>query len=192
MIRISKKADYAIFIMTRLALAADEAEQDRGDALLSAQGIARQSGLNKSVVANLLKDLTKAGLLNSVRGVHGGYRLAHPATEISLAQILVAVEGPFALVECAAHDEDCGGAPSSAASLLPGEPAAAEQSGNLDDSLGCLLGAVCTSKGPLQLLHDRIVGLMQDLRLNELSNKAQQDVELATARLQAIHRESTE
>ena len=59
--------------------------------------------LSKAVVANLLKDLAKAGLLSSVRGVHGGYSLARLSKEISLLSILEAVDGPFSLVECA-HD----------------------------------------------------------------------------------------
>jgi Rrf2 family protein len=110
MIRISKKADYAVFAMSYLARRAAHAERAQQGAaepttrdvpLVSAQEIANVSSLNKSVVANLLKDLGRAGLLDSVRGVRGGYRLARPAREISLAQILAVVDGPLSIVDCA-------------------------------------------------------------------------------------------
>ncbi|MHC5064076.1 MAG: RrF2 family transcriptional regulator [Planctomycetota bacterium] len=149
MIRISRKADYAIFIMTHLARqgCAD------GDASMSAQELAAHIQLSKAVVANLLKDLARAGLLTSIRGVHGGYSLARPSQEISLLSILEAVEGPFSLVECA-HDRP-----------VEEEPAPEEESA---EDCSCSLSSICPSRGPLQVLHDRIVGLMQDLNLAEL------------------------
>ncbi len=143
MIRISRKADYAIFIMTHLARqgCAD------GSANMSAQELAAHIQLSKAVVANLLKDLARAGLLTSMRGVHGGYSLASSSAEISLLSILEAVEGPFSLVECA-HDR-------------PEEEAS-------HDACSCSLSPICPSRGPLQVLHDRIVALMQNLSLAEL------------------------
>ena len=95
MFRITKKADYAVFILSYLARRA--AEEGR-DALVSAQELASFSALNKSLVANLLKDLTRAGFLSSVRGARGGYRLAASPREISLGAVLRAVEGPFSFV----------------------------------------------------------------------------------------------
>lgn len=142
MIRISKKADYAIFFMAHLARQSDA----DGDQPVSAQEFAEHIGLNKSVVANLLKDLAGHGLLRSVRGVHGGYCLARPSHEICLAEILEAVEGPFSLVECA---YDLGTAKESA-------------------ECSCALTSFCPSREPLQILHERIVLLMKELTLDEL------------------------
>ncbi len=141
MIRISRKADYAVFIMTYLA---HSTKPHSGP--VSAQRLSAFSRLNKSLVANLMKDLTRAGLLDSVRGVHGGYHLAAPASEIALGQILRAVEGPFALVDCVT------------------EAGAGE-----DSSCRCSLEPLCPSSGPMHVLHDRIAGLLDDLKLSELS-----------------------
>lgn len=148
MIRISKKADYAIFIMSHLARqrVALRGVID-GDQPVSAQELAEHIKINKSVVANLLKDLAGKGLLTSVRGVHGGYRLAKPSPQISLAAILEAVEGPFSLVECA-HDRHA--------------------AGDAADDCACTLSSFCPSREPLQILHDRIIHLMKDLTLDEL------------------------
>ena len=103
MFRITRKGDYAVFILSHLARTAAER---RDDPLVSAQELASFSALNKSLVANLLKDLTRAGFLSSVRGARGGYRLARPPRSISLAQILKAVEGPFSFVECVHEDSN--------------------------------------------------------------------------------------
>ncbi len=143
MLRISKKGDYAVFLMGYLARHAPHA----GDSVVSAQEIADRSGLHKSVVANLLKDLTKAGLLESVRGIHGGYRLATPADAISLGNILEVVEGPFHLVDCTSNGF---------------EP----DSGDADHN--CSLVSFCPSKRPMRVLHERIARLMGELTLPEL------------------------
>ena len=100
MFRITKKADYAVFILAYLAR---RAAVEGPEVLVSAQELASLSSLNKSLVANLLKDLTRAGILGSVRGARGGYHLSRPASQIHFAEILQVVEGPFSFVECA-HD----------------------------------------------------------------------------------------
>ncbi len=141
-LRISKKGDYAVFIMGYLA---QNGAVPDGD-VVSAQEIADRSGLHKSVVANLLKDLTRAALLESVRGIRGGYRLAQPAADISLGRILQVVEGPFAFVDCATPDSDS----------------------------ACALMSFCPSKRPMQVLHDRIAALLEDLRLPELTGETLQ------------------
>jgi Rrf2 family protein len=58
-------------------------------------------------VSKLLKQLQRAGLVDSTRGLHGGYRLARPARQISAACILDALEGPLALTECATGHSQC-------------------------------------------------------------------------------------
>lgn len=156
MFRITRKADYAVFILTFLARRA--AEEGR-DALVSAQELASFSALNKSLVANLLKDLTRAGFLGSVRGARGGYRLQRDATEISLAQILRAVEGPFSFVECA-HDQG--------PSADDGETSLANAESAVDHE-NCNLTGLCQSKAPLLVLHMRIQGMLEELKLSELA-----------------------
>ncbi len=98
MIRLSRMADYAIVIASTIA-------QERGG-LYSAQALASVSQLTLPTVSKILKQLVKAGILASVRGSQGGYRLAHAAQDISIAAIIEAMDGPIALTECVdAHDE---------------------------------------------------------------------------------------
>lgn len=100
MLRVSKLTDYATVVMTCLA--------EEGDGVQSAQGLAERSRLELPTVSKLLKQLARAGLVGSFRGVHGGYRLARPAAEISVAEIVAAIEGPFGMTECSVHKGLCG------------------------------------------------------------------------------------
>src|SRR5690242_5138064 len=99
MLRISKLADYATLIMSRLAQMAD--------ALCSASLLAKRLGLPLPVVSKILKILCQADLLTSVRGVNGGYRLARPAQEITLATVVTAIEGELAVTECCSQRGAC-------------------------------------------------------------------------------------
>lgn len=99
MLQISKLADYATLIMSRLA--------QNGDALCSASLLAKHLRLSIPVVSKILKLLCQAGLLSSVRGVDGGYRLAKPAQEISLASVVSAIEGKPAMTECCSQRSVC-------------------------------------------------------------------------------------
>jgi len=75
--------------------------------LCGAPEISERVRLEPPTVSKLLKMLAKAGLLDSVRGAHGGYRLTRPPAEISVADVLVAIEGPFAMTECGMHPGQC-------------------------------------------------------------------------------------
>lgn len=100
MLRISKLTDYATVLLGRLAC--DPAAQ------LTAAQLATETQVAATTVSKLLKQLHRAGLVQSTRGAHGGYRLARPAIDITAAQILDAMEGPMAMVECARHEHQCG------------------------------------------------------------------------------------
>lgn len=103
MLRVSKLTDYATVVMTCLA-AAD-------DGVLSAQVLAERARLETPTVSKLLKQLAQAGLVTSTRGINGGYRLAHAPQEISIADIVTAMEGPIGMTECSAHSGACGHEP---------------------------------------------------------------------------------
>ena len=94
MLRVSKLTDYATVIMTVLADAAD---------VLSAQDVAVRARLELPTVSKLLKQLAHAELVESFRGVNGGYRLARAPQQITIAQIVTAMEGPIGMTECSAH-----------------------------------------------------------------------------------------
>ena len=98
MLRISRLTDYATVILARLG----------GGGLASAADIAERTHIGLPTVSKLLKELQHAGLVNSVRGARGGYQLARPATAISAADIIDAVEGPVALTECSSGSGQCG------------------------------------------------------------------------------------
>ena len=69
--------------------------------------IADEARLELPTVSKLLKSLGHAGLVESFRGVNGGYRLARPAGEITLAQIVEALEGPIGMTECSLAEGQC-------------------------------------------------------------------------------------
>jgi Rrf2 family protein len=90
-VRISAKADYAVRAAIELA-GATSTEPIKGDAISTAQSIPLK------FLENILSDMRHAGLIASRRGADGGYWLALPAEEITVADIIRAVEGPMATV----------------------------------------------------------------------------------------------
>lgn len=99
MLRIAKLTDYATGLMTQLA--------HQPGRWVSARQLAVELSLPAPTVARLLKLLGRAGLVLSQRGKGGGYGLARPAREISVAEVIAAIEGPVALTECALGDGRC-------------------------------------------------------------------------------------
>ena len=99
MFRMSRLTDYATVLLAALA-----SEPER---VQTAAALAGQTRIAPPTVSKLLKQLQRAGLVTSTRGLHGGYQLARPATQISAAAILDALEGPVALTDCAAGHGVC-------------------------------------------------------------------------------------
>ena len=99
MLKIAKLTDYGTLVMTTLARAPTR--------VLNAQELAARSHVAAPTVAKLLKLLVKGGLVESTRGVHGGYRLARSADEITVADVVSALEGPIAITACALHGGGC-------------------------------------------------------------------------------------
>lgn len=93
MIRIAKLTDYGIILLTHFAA-------EPGQVIHTARDLAARTHLPLPTVSKILKALSRAGLLISHRGVSGGYSLARQPEEISVAQIIGALEGPIALTEC--------------------------------------------------------------------------------------------
>ena len=95
--RISAKADYAV--RAALELAASDGEPMKGEHIADAQGIPLK------FLENILQDLRHADVVRSQRGPEGGYRLARPASEISLGEVIRAVDGPLASVRGEAPED---------------------------------------------------------------------------------------
>jgi FeS assembly SUF system regulator len=92
MLKIGKMTDYAVLIMSYMA--------KTPESLLSAASLADALHLTLPTVSKILKMLADADLLNSVRGAEGGYLLSRPAADISVVNIIAAMEGDLALTEC--------------------------------------------------------------------------------------------
>ena len=105
MLRVSKLTDYATVVMTVLA---GVAAARGADAVISAQDLAERAHLELPTVSKLLKQLAHAGLVASLRGVNGGYRLARTPERITIADVVTAMEGPIGLTECSAQAGPCG------------------------------------------------------------------------------------
>ena len=97
MIRMSKLTDYAIVLLAHLARSTDT---------VTAHELARRSKVPLPTVAKLCKELSRAGLVISHRGRHGGYALSRPAERISVAEVVEALEGPIALTDCATEGRE--------------------------------------------------------------------------------------
>ena len=96
MLRISKMTDYAIMVMVELHASHGE--------VLSAHALAERSRLELPTVSKVLKLLVKTNLVDSYRGANGGYSLERKAEDISVADIIAAIEGPIAMTECSVEE----------------------------------------------------------------------------------------
>jgi Rrf2 family protein len=100
MLRFSKKADYALLAMRYLA-----ANADRG--AVSARELAEAYGIPSELLAKVLQKLVRGKLLASHQGIRGGYGLGRPAAQISVADVIQAVDGPLTVTPCSDTDHSC-------------------------------------------------------------------------------------
>jgi FeS assembly SUF system regulator len=134
MLRMSKMTDYGIVLMTELARAEGDTRTTRE--------LAARTRVPLPSVSKVLKGLLQAGLVVSHRGANGGYGLARPPAELSLAELVSALEGPVALTECGVHATPSG-AP-------------------------CELEAVCQVRGHWRLINNAIQEALGRLTLADL------------------------
>jgi FeS assembly SUF system regulator len=132
MVRLSKLTDYGMVLMSCFA-------RGRPESLRSARDLAAESGLPLPTVSKVLKELLQSGLLVSHRGIQGGYRLAKEPREISLAEIIAALEGPLAWTEC-----------------------------STDASGLCELEACCAIKRNQRMISQAVKGVLEKLMLSDL------------------------
>src|SRR5678815_3975762 len=98
--RLTHLADYAVVLMTAAARRPPSAR-------LSATELASDTGVPLPTAQKLMGQLAACGLLSSMRGAGGGFMLARPASDITLADIVEAVEGPIAMSACSSGKFDC-------------------------------------------------------------------------------------
>ena len=100
MLRLSKKADYALIAMKHLALLTD-----RGSS--SAREIAGLYDVPIELMAKVLQRLVQKGLLESHQGTRGGYKLSRMPSQISVADVIQAIEGPVTVTACTTEEGQC-------------------------------------------------------------------------------------
>src|SRR5713101_4393487 len=100
MLRLSKKADYALMAMKHMAVRAD-----RGSS--SAREIAERYSIPIELMAKVLQRLVRRGLLRSQQGTRGGYQLARLPGQISVADVIQAIEGPVTVTACSTDEGPC-------------------------------------------------------------------------------------
>jgi FeS assembly SUF system regulator len=99
MIRISRMADYALLVVLKMC---------GRDELITLDRLCQLTTLSLPTVRKLMRSLTHNNLVESVRGSHGGYKLSSQPDQISIAEVIEAIDGPIALTECVKSDGgDC-------------------------------------------------------------------------------------
>jgi Rrf2 family protein len=101
----STKAEYGVRLMVELGRRTDGSEPESA-APVSLTAVAEAEALPLSYLEHLVAKLRQAGLVSSVRGAHGGYRLSRAATEIAMLDVVQALEGPIAPMECFHADRE--------------------------------------------------------------------------------------
>src|SRR5579872_4323202 len=100
MLRLSKKADYALMAMKHLA-------QKHDVSSTSAREIAEQYDIPIELMAKVLQRLVRIGLLASTQGTRGGYQLARVPSQISVADVIQAIDGPVTVTACSTEEGQC-------------------------------------------------------------------------------------
>ena len=132
--RLTHLADYAVVMMTAAA-------RREPCARLSATELAAETGVPLPTAQKLMGKLAAAGLLTSARGLGGGFALARSIEDISLAEIVEAVEGPIAMTQCS----------------------------NSDEASDCALDAHCRVKPHMGVVGARVRGALHAVTLQELA-----------------------
>lgn len=130
---LSRKTDYALLILSYL-----QNHTDGG----CARSIAAHFGLSRGFIANILKELCQKNFVVSHRGVKGGYVLARPIEEITLAELLGSLEDGFRLTNCTGHPDS--------------------------EREECSLSSTCPVKTPITELHRRIISVFENVSLAEI------------------------
>ena len=95
MLSMSKRADYALLALSYLAAAGETPGR-----LVNTKEIAEQYGIPAELLAKLLQALAKKGLVGSHPGPTGGYRLLRPSSQITVAEVLLLIDGPLSMLHC--------------------------------------------------------------------------------------------
>jgi Rrf2 family protein len=132
MLKLTKKADYGLIALKYLA-------EHPEKSALSAKDVADAYGIPAQLLAKILQQLTRSGLLRSHAGMNGGYALARDARQISAYEVILAIDGPFFITSCSRG------------------------------KTGCDLTLNCTVKEPLARLNETIAGVLKSISIHDLA-----------------------
>jgi Rrf2 family protein len=136
MLKLTKKADYGLMALKYLA-------EHPEISALSAKDVADAYGIPAQLLAKILQQLTKSGLLKSHAGMNGGYALARDARQISAYEVIHAIDGPFFITSCT------------------------------KGSNGCELTPSCTIKEPLARVNESIAEVLKSISIQDLAKYKQ-------------------
>jgi len=128
-------ADYGVVVATRLATL------PQGE-LRSGSALAAETGLPQPTVAKVLKALTRASLVESVRGARGGYRLTREPSAVHVAAVIAAIEGPIGITECGIEESHA----------------------------DCTLTDHCDVRGNWQLINNAILSALEGVTLEQMTS----------------------
>lgn len=132
MLKLTKKADYGLIALRHLTVYSDREAA-------SAKEMAEKYGIPLPLLSKILQKLTREGMLQSLAGTNGGYRLARDPEKISALEVIRAIDGPIILTSCfTAHGE-------------------------------CDQSEKCTVREPLRRVHEGIVNLLRTITISDLS-----------------------
>lgn len=140
MIRLSNLADYAVVIMTAMAARVPDK--------LNAADVSSVTGIPQATASKVMGHLARAQLLESHRGIGGGFALAKVPQDICVAEMIEAVDGPIALTNCI----DSG----------PGD---------------CSLTSICGMKPHWQIMNDAVRGALEGVTLADIMTPRNFDLE---------------
>jgi Rrf2 family protein len=100
MLRLSKKADYALLAMRHLAARG-------GREAVSARELAEAYDIPLELLAKVLQQLVRARLLESHQGIRGGYGMSRPPASVSVVEVIQAIDGPLTVTACSEDDHSC-------------------------------------------------------------------------------------
>lgn len=132
MLKLTKKADYGLMALKYLA-------EHPETAALSAKDVADAYSIPAQLLAKILQQLTKKGLLRSHAGMNGGYALAREARDISAYEVILAIDGPLFITSCTKGTKECELTPS------------------------------CTIKEPLARVNETIAGVLKSISIQDLT-----------------------
>ena len=147
MLQLTKRTEYGLIALVHMAEQAAQVPEGTEADVVSARAIGDQFPVPRRLLAEALKSLQQGGLLESTRGAQGGYRLSRPARDISLGEIVTALEGPPTLTSCAGL-------------------------GAAGSDGGCEVEPVCPIRSPLARLRSGIWTLFEGVSLQALADRS--------------------